>query len=70
MPMVQSRREFLATASVTAAAGVLVPRGALADEGPPEVTTIRLRKSRPFASLPDISRENCCVRRASPMSGT
>jgi NitT/TauT family transport system substrate-binding protein len=38
----QNRRDFLASASLAAAAGVLGPRGALAAEGPPETTTIRL----------------------------
>ena len=41
MPSIQSRRHFLA--SLTAgAAGVLGARRSLADEGPPETTTIRL----------------------------
>jgi NitT/TauT family transport system substrate-binding protein len=42
MHIMQSRRDFLASASLAAAAGVLGPRASLADEGPPEVTTIRL----------------------------
>jgi NitT/TauT family transport system substrate-binding protein len=41
MRFMQSRRDFLASASF-AAAGVLGAHGALADEGPPETTTIRL----------------------------
>ena len=44
MPTEQSRRHFLASASLAAAAGVLGARGSLADEGPPETTTIRLGK--------------------------
>jgi NitT/TauT family transport system substrate-binding protein len=44
MHMIQNRRHFLASASLAAAAGVLGTRGALADEGPPEVTTLRLRR--------------------------
>jgi NitT/TauT family transport system substrate-binding protein len=48
--MIQSRRDFLTTLSAAGAAGVLGARGALADEAPPEVTTIRL----PFNS-------NLCV---------
>ena len=39
MEIVQWRRHFLASASLAAAAGVLGARSALADEGPPEVTT-------------------------------
>ena len=42
MPTEQSRRHFLTSASVAAAAGVLGARGSLADEGPPETTTVRL----------------------------
>ncbi|HSA82638.1 MAG TPA: ABC transporter substrate-binding protein [Geminicoccaceae bacterium] len=38
----QSRRDFLASASLAAAAGVLGPRAALAEDGPPETTTIKL----------------------------
>jgi NitT/TauT family transport system substrate-binding protein len=43
MPAMQSRRDFLISASsAAAAAGLVVPRTVLADEGPPEVTTVRL----------------------------
>jgi NitT/TauT family transport system substrate-binding protein len=42
MQIIQSRRDFLASASLAAAAGVLGAGGSLADEGPPETTTIRL----------------------------
>jgi NitT/TauT family transport system substrate-binding protein len=42
MQIIQSRRDFLACVSVAAAAGVLGARASLADEGPPETTTIRL----------------------------
>jgi NitT/TauT family transport system substrate-binding protein len=42
MQLIQSRRDFLASVSAAGAAGVLATRGSLADEGPPEVTTIRL----------------------------
>jgi NitT/TauT family transport system substrate-binding protein len=45
MKIGQNRRHFLATASLAAAAGVLGGRGSLADEGPLEVTTIRLQKT-------------------------
>ena len=38
----QTRCDFLASASLAAAAGVLGPQGALADEGPPETTTLKL----------------------------
>jgi NitT/TauT family transport system substrate-binding protein len=42
MHIIQSRRDFLATLSAAGAASVLGARAALADEGPPETTTIRL----------------------------
>jgi NitT/TauT family transport system substrate-binding protein len=42
MPITQSRRGFLATTSLAAAAGVLGAPGALADDGPPETNTIRI----------------------------
>jgi len=44
MPSIQSRRNFLASASLAAASGLLGARAAIADEGPPETTTIRLNK--------------------------
>jgi NitT/TauT family transport system substrate-binding protein len=48
MHTMQSRRDFLATLSAAGAAGFLRARGSLADEGPPETTTLRL------ASWPNI----------------
>jgi NitT/TauT family transport system substrate-binding protein len=42
MHIMQSRRDFITTLSVAGAAGLLGGRASLADEGPPEVTTIRL----------------------------
>ena len=42
MQIIQSRRDFLASLSAAGAAGVLGTRASLADEGPPETTTIRL----------------------------
>jgi NitT/TauT family transport system substrate-binding protein len=50
MPIIQSRRRLLAGLSAAGAAGVLGSRGVLAEEGPPETTTVRL----PFNS-------NLCV---------
>jgi NitT/TauT family transport system substrate-binding protein len=53
MHIMQSRRRFLARASLAAAAGVLgIGRAALADEGPPETTTIRLRTSPSICVAP------------------
>ena len=39
MQIMQSRRDFLASVSLAAAAGVLGARASLADEAPPETTT-------------------------------
>jgi NitT/TauT family transport system substrate-binding protein len=43
MQLIQSRRDFLAGLSAAGTASVLDPGGSLAEEGPPEVTTIRIR---------------------------
>jgi hypothetical protein len=42
MPIRHNRRDFLASATLAAGAGVLGRRGALADEGPLETSAIRL----------------------------
>ena len=52
MPISQSRRHFLASASLAAAASVLGAREPLADEGPPETTTIRLKQSTAICFAP------------------
>jgi NitT/TauT family transport system substrate-binding protein len=44
MQMPQSRRHFLASTSLAMAAGVVGSRDALAAEGPPETTTLRLAR--------------------------
>ena len=44
LPIEHSRRDVLAGLSAAGAAGVLGARGSLADEGPPETTTLRLRR--------------------------
>jgi NitT/TauT family transport system substrate-binding protein len=44
MQTIRSRRDFLASLSAAGAAGILGGRSSLADEGPPEVATIRLTK--------------------------
>jgi hypothetical protein len=43
MHFMQSRRDFLTTVSAAGAVSALGNRAPLADEGPPEVTTIRIR---------------------------
>jgi NitT/TauT family transport system substrate-binding protein len=52
MQMTQSRRDFLACASLAAAAGVFGARGSLAGEGPPETTTVRLLKESGVCDAP------------------
>ena len=52
MQIIQSRRDFLAGASLAAAAGVLGTRGSLGDDGPPETTTIRLRRDPSICVAP------------------
>jgi NitT/TauT family transport system substrate-binding protein len=52
MHIVQSRRDFLASASLAASAGVFGAPVALADEGPPEVTTIRLKRTMAICFAP------------------
>jgi NitT/TauT family transport system substrate-binding protein len=42
MQMMQSRRHFLTSVALAGAAGVLGARDSLADDGPPETTTLRL----------------------------
>src|ERR687897_628166 len=44
MHIMQSRRDFLTTVSAAGAASALGTRAPLADEGPPEVTTLRLAR--------------------------
>jgi NitT/TauT family transport system substrate-binding protein len=52
MSIIQSRRHFLTSASLAAAAGVLGPRASRADEGPPETTTIRLQQTTTICFAP------------------
>jgi NitT/TauT family transport system substrate-binding protein len=52
MQLRQNRRDFIASASLAAAAGVLGARGSLADEGPLETTTIRLKQSAAICFAP------------------
>jgi NitT/TauT family transport system substrate-binding protein len=52
MQIIQSRRNFLASTSLAAATGVLGARIPLADEGPPETTTIRLSHYPNFCLAP------------------
>jgi NitT/TauT family transport system substrate-binding protein len=52
MPIEQSRRHFLTSASLAAAAGILGPRASLADEPPPETTTVRIGKTSSICLAP------------------
>jgi len=52
MHIMQCRRDFLTTLSVAGAAGMVGVRRALADEGPPEVTTLRLRRDPSICIAP------------------
>jgi NitT/TauT family transport system substrate-binding protein len=52
MQIIRSRRDFLAGASLAVAAGALGARVSLADEGPPETTTIRLKKQTAICFAP------------------
>jgi NitT/TauT family transport system substrate-binding protein len=48
----QDRRDFLASASLAAAVGVLGVRPSFADEGPPETTTVRLVRTSGICVAP------------------
>jgi NitT/TauT family transport system substrate-binding protein len=52
MHLMQSRRRFLVSTSLAAAAGVFAPRAVLAAGGPPETTTIRLRNQMAICFAP------------------
>ena len=52
MPLTYGRRGFAVTLSAAGAAALLGCRGALADEGPPETTTVRLRRDPTICSAP------------------
>jgi NitT/TauT family transport system substrate-binding protein len=58
MQLVESRRDFLASASLVATAGVLGARGSFADEGPPETTTVRLRRDPSICVAPQYIAED------------
>ena len=58
MQLIQNRRDFLTTLSAAGAAGLLgVPRS-LADEGPPETTTIRIGTSTSVCLTPQLIAED------------
>jgi NitT/TauT family transport system substrate-binding protein len=52
MPLLHSRRDFAVTLSAASVAALLGGGGAFADEGPPETTTIRLRRAASICVAP------------------
>jgi NitT/TauT family transport system substrate-binding protein len=52
MPIVQTRRRFLTTAALAGAAGLVHARPALAGEGAPEITSVRIQKSPSICNAP------------------
>jgi NitT/TauT family transport system substrate-binding protein len=58
MQILQNRRHFLASLSAAGAAGLVGTRRSLADEGPPETTTIRIAKTLGICSAPQYIAEN------------
>jgi NitT/TauT family transport system substrate-binding protein len=52
MPVMQTRRRFLTTASLVGAAGLLRVPPSLAEEGPLETTAVRLEKSAALCIAP------------------
>jgi NitT/TauT family transport system substrate-binding protein len=57
MHIIRSRRDFLLSASLAAAAGVFGARTTLADEGPPETSTIRLGRIGSLCLAPEYAAE-------------
>src|SRR5689334_20084536 len=58
MPMLQTRRRFMSSASAAGIAGLLGTAPALADEGPPETTTIRIGYDSSICLAPDFIAED------------
>jgi len=52
MPMRQTRRRFLATLALGGTTGLVRPRPALAGEGAPEITSVRIQKSPSICNAP------------------
>ncbi len=59
MPIIQSRRDFLASASLAAAASMLGGRGSLADEAPLETTRVRLMRIPTICWAPQYVAGSC-----------
>ena len=52
MPMMQTRRRFLTTLSLASATGLVGARPAVAEEGAPEITSVRIQKSPSICNAP------------------
>ena len=52
MPLMQTRRRFLTTLSLAGAAGFMHARPALAGDGAPEITSVRIQKSASICNAP------------------
>ena len=65
MQINRSRRDFLATLSAAGATSIVGARKLLADEAPPEVTTVRLVKQLGVCTAPQELPRICCVQKAS-----
>jgi len=52
MPLMQTRRRFLTTLSLAGAAGFMHARPALAGDGAPEITSVRIQKSPSICNAP------------------
>src|SRR5207244_11614022 len=52
MPLMQTRRRFLTTLSLAGAAGLVRARPALAGEGEPEITSVRIQRSPSICNAP------------------
>ena len=52
MPMTQIRRRFLTTLSVAGGAALARTQPTLAEEGAPEITTVRIQKSPSISNAP------------------
>ena len=52
MPMMQTRRRFLTTLPLAAGIGLVRPQPALAEEGLPEITSVRIQRSPSICNAP------------------
>jgi len=62
------RRHFLATLSSAGAAGLISATNSVAEEAPPETTTIRLAKNQSLCIQPQYVAEDLLRRKVFPLS--